>query len=234
MRGASSKRFVRVGRSAELGDAIDQLGIRRDRPVLVLVGGAAGVTAEELLAVDLMLRETVVPLLSELDAAVVYGATDSGVMRAVGRARFAADARFPLVGVAATGTVAAPGMGAEPLDPHHTHLILVPGQTWGDESPWLAAAAEAIARDRPSVTLVINGGAITYADIDASLLADRPVVVVAGTGRAADEIAAAAAGLPADPRAALAAAAPLTRIVDLALPAVVARTIESFLAGRTT
>lgn len=232
MRSAPRERFSRVDRRTELMAALDRIGVRRDRPVLALIGGAAGVTADVLFAVDAMMRETVVPLLAELDAAVVYGATDSGVMRAVGQAHFAARGRFPLVGVAAADLVAAPGFGSEPLEPNRTHLILVPGLKWGDESPWLAATAAAIAGDRPSVTLVVNGGAITYADIEESLRGARPVVVVAGTGRAADEIAAAASGRHADPRAAAVAASPLTRVVDVLDPTALAGTIGSILAGR--
>ena len=77
---------------------------------------------------------------------------------------------------------------AEP-EPHHTHLVLVPGTSWGDESPWLTHVADALADGRGSVTVVINGGDITYADAAASIDRGRPVVVLAGTGRTADAIA---------------------------------------------
>jgi hypothetical protein len=87
-----------------------------------------------------------------------------------------------------------PAPGAAPLDPYHTQVILVPGDTWGDESPWLSRVAAAIASGWPSVTLVVNGGEITYGDIEHSLEAGRPVIVLAGTGRTADAIAAAAHG----------------------------------------
>ena len=80
---------------------------------------------------------------------------------------------------------------------------------------WLSRVATAIAAGQPSLTLVINGGQITYDDIGRSLRAGRPVIILAGTGRAADTIAAAARGDIADPKAAQAAAAPGTRIVFL-------------------
>ena len=225
----------RVDAVAELPTALDRLGISQGRPVLVLVGGAAGMDETHLQLVDEVLRSAVIPVVDGRGGAVVDGGTDAGIMRITGRARSASGAGFPLVGVAAEGTVAAPG-GAQPkagdtaeLEPHHTHMILVPGSSWGDESPWLAAVASAIAGEEPSATLVVNGGEITYADVEQSLAGGRPVLVLAGTGRTADAVAAAVAGEIADPRAVRMAASPLTRVVDVGDPEVLARTLQSVL-----
>jgi SLOG in TRPM, prokaryote len=111
-------------------------------------------------------------------------------------------------------------------------VILVPGQAWGDESPWLSRVATAMADGQPSLTLVINGGQITYDDIDNSLRAGRPVIVLEGTGRTADAIAAAARGDTAEPKAARAAAAPGTRIVSCRDPQALCSVLESILAQR--
>ena len=67
-----------------------------------------------------------------------------------------------------------PGSGptaddAAALEPHHTHVLLVPGASWGDESPWLTRVADALADGTGWLTVVINGGDITYADAAASL-----------------------------------------------------------------
>lgn len=225
----------RVDAVAELTTAVDRLGISRGRPVLALVGGAAGMDETHLGLVDEVFRSAVIPVLDACRGAVVDGGTDAGIMQIVGRARSARGARFPLVGVAAEGTVAAPG-GAQvdngdsaELEPHHTHVILVPGDSWGDESPWLAAVASAIAGGEPSATLVVNGGEITYSDAEQSLVDGRPVLVLAGTGRTADAVAAAAAGEHADARAARIAASPLTRIVDVRDPEVLGRTLMEVL-----
>lgn len=213
-----SVRYIRVSRASELAATFDALDLRRGRPVLVLVGGAGGMDQEHLQLLSTLLRDSVLPLLDLLDAAVVDGGTDSGVMRVIGHARSAVGGRFPLVGVAAEGTVVLPDSGpslrdAAELEPHHTHIVLVPGDSWGDESPWLADVADAIADDHPSTTLVVNGGEITYDDIARSIARRRPVLVLAGTGRTADAVAAAAAGHGDDPRAAQIAASPLTRIL---------------------
>jgi hypothetical protein len=161
-------------------------------PVLVSVGGAGSMDEAVLGTMEVVLAERVLPLLHELGAVVVDGGTDAGVMAAMGRARQAGP-DVPLVGVVARGTAHPPGTGSGPeaaeIDRHHSHQVLVPGDVWGEESPWIARVATAISAGRPSATLVSNGGEITFEDIAHSLQADRPVVVLAGTGRTADLIA---------------------------------------------
>jgi hypothetical protein len=167
------------------------------------------------------------------DGAIVDGGTDAGVMRVMGHARRSTGAGLPLVGVAAAGTVILPGQPAPPdgasLEQHHSHVILVPGSSWGDESPWLSRVASALAGGGPSVTLVVNGGQLTYDDVEHSLQAGRPVIVLAGTGRTADAIAAAADGEASDERAARIAAAPGTRVVPLDDPRACVAAVESVL-----
>jgi hypothetical protein len=86
----------------------------------------------------------------------------------------------------------------------------LPRSASGDETPWLGHVTDAIADGLQSVT-----GDVTYADAAASLARGRPLIVLAGTGRSADAIAAARSGEPADPRAVEIAAPALTRVVHL-------------------
>lgn len=224
--------IVEIATGDDLPDVLDGAGLRRGRPVLVLVGGADGMDDEVLGRLQDLVRTDLVPLLDEHDVAVVDGGTDAGVMRAIGRARSTAGGRFSLVGVAARGTVTAPGMSSADVaapEPHHTHLLLVPGSSWGDEAPWLATVADVLADGGPSATVLVNGGEIAYADVERSLERGRPVIVLAGTGRTADALADAIAGRQADRRAvALARTGPI-RVVPIeepgALRSVVAETL---------
>ena len=130
----------------------------------------------------------------------VDGGTLSEVMRLFGEAYSALAATFPLVGVAAVGTVQLPGEqphqdDAAVLEPHHTHFVLVPGDDWGAESPWIARTATILAGDAPSITVLINGGQIAYSDVERSVQAGREVLVIDGSGRTADVIAAAVSGV---------------------------------------
>lgn len=206
-----------------LGAVITAAGLPTGRPVAVVVGGAGGMHDSDLHR----LRPTfdgIVGMLDELGAAAVDGGTDAGVMRLLGQARHDAGAGFPLVGVAARGTVIVAdrphGPGAADPAPGHSHLVLVPGDDWGDESPWLGRVATALAGTADgestagSATLLVNGGAIAYADARHSHTHGREVVVVAGSGRTADELAAALRDDPtADSRArALVAGGPVTSV----------------------
>ncbi|MFI5499123.1 hypothetical protein ACIA5E_08660 [Nocardia asteroides] len=220
-------------------DDIDELvrsaGLPVGRPVVVVVGGAAGLRVDHASPLMTLLVGQVVPLVERLGAVVVDGGTDAGVMRMLGDARRLAEATFPLVGVAAAGTVqlsdSAPTGDAARIEPGHTDLILVPGSVWGDESPWLAAVATAIARGAGSVTLLVNGGAIAYEDVRHGLATGRPTVVLAGSGRTADEIAAAD---PGNARAVEIASSPLTTIVSIDEPTAVAAAIQDGLRRSVT
>ena len=65
-------------------------------------------------------------------------------------------------------------------------FILVPGIQFGDETKWIVRAASMITKSRhKSVTVLVNGGKISQIDVEA----DRPLIVISGAGRLADEIA---------------------------------------------
>jgi hypothetical protein len=82
-----------------------------------------------------------------------------------------------------------PSDHASPLQADHTHFVLVAGNDWGDESPWLVEVATVLAGEYPSVTVLINGGEITFADALNSVTAGRLVMAIAGSGRTADKLA---------------------------------------------
>jgi hypothetical protein len=175
--------------------------------------------AGELIRLRPLFARGLAPLAERLGVVVIDGGTDAGVMHLIGRARSWAGATFPLLGVAAAGTVRFPGHHPAPddvwpLDAHHTLFVLVPGAEWGDEAPWIARVATELAGGWPSVTVLANGGEIAYLDVECSLHAGRPVLAIAGSGRTADRVASAVRGGPADTRAVRLAASGLVEVVD--------------------
>ena len=181
----------------ELEQAVTQMGLV-DRPVIVLIGGHifpehANLTNQAI--------EVIAKTAEVLDAAIICGGTDIGVMAAIGKARGRNGFQFPLIGIAPEGSVTWPeaprngsllpiGNEREQLETHHSHFILVPGNQFGDETKWISRAATMIARGRQkSVTVLINGGKVSQMDVEEGLQADRPLLVLSGTGRLADEIA---------------------------------------------
>lgn len=178
----------------DLAAVLARVGLAGPRPVLVLVGGADGLEPGPAAALAAVLRECLVPFCERFGVLVIDGGTDAGVMALMGRARAAAAARFPLLGVAARGKVRWPEEAGPPeraaLEPNHSHFLLVPGECWGDEVPWISAAAASLSAGCASLTLVAGGGRVTESDVAASLAAGRPTLVLAGSGGIADRIAA--------------------------------------------
>lgn len=230
-------RIARPRQFTEITAAVASFGLRGHRPVLVVAGGAAGLDEDGEKRLAPLFSDALLPVALARQAAVVDGGTDSGVMRLLGRARAAAGADFPLVGVAAEGTVILPGdeagpAGRSPLESNHSHFVLVPGSSWGDESPWLSKVAAELAGGAPSATVLISGGQIALEDVTHSLAAGRPVLAIAGTGRAADRIAAAAYGDHADKQVAELANSPLVSAVSwVEGPVAVRAALRQLLAG---
>jgi hypothetical protein len=226
---------VRVSKANELSLALAALGLHPPRATLVVVGGAGGFDDVDMNRMRALFVSGIAPVLEKYGAVGVDGGTFAGVMQLFGEAR--AGAEFPLVGVVAAGTVQLPGtqaprQGAVELEPRHTHFVIVPGDQWGAETPWIAETATFLADGAPSVTVLINGGEIAYADVERSVQAGRSVVVVAGSGRTADEFAAALAGESADERAAALIPSGLIRSVPADAPAVLAGRLEGIFAPR--
>jgi hypothetical protein len=94
--------------------------------------------------------------------------------------------------------------------------------------------ATEIAGGAPSATILINGGDIAFDDVANSLAAGRPVLVVQGTGRTADRIAAALDGDRTDARAAQLADSLLVTAVSWSEGAAAIRTALEKLANRAS
>ncbi|HXQ33403.1 MAG TPA: hypothetical protein VN843_05225, partial [Anaerolineales bacterium] len=129
----------------------------------------------------------VAKLAEETQSVVVDGGTQAGIMTEIGNQRQRNNFSFPLIGVVFDDLV----VKEEPssiLEPNHTHFFLIPGDDWGDESSWISKIATAIAGNKKSITILVNGGNISRTDVEYSLLENRPVFIMRGTGRLADEI----------------------------------------------
>jgi hypothetical protein len=179
-------RAVNISEDKEIQGALIQLEIPHPNRVIVLVGGAGGIGWWDKFpmrkAIGIIAR-----LAEKTQSVVMDGGTQAGIMSEIGRQRKRNKFSFPLIGVVFDSLL----MQKEPgsiLDPNHTHFFLVPGDDWGDESAWISKIATAIAGDRKSITILVNGGNISRTDVGYSTLEDRPTFVMRGTGRMADKI----------------------------------------------
>lgn len=182
---------------SKLPQAILELQLRGNHPVIVLIGGEI----ESQHAVDTHRAiQTISRVAEEMNAVIICGGTDMGVMAGIGQARCEKHYKFPLVGIAPEYLVTWSGgptstkllwWGRQrwPLAEYYSHFILVPGEQFGDESPWINDAASVISKGHRSVTILINGGEVSRRDIELSLAKGRPVIALSRTGRLADELA---------------------------------------------
>ena len=177
---------VNISENSEIPEALKQLGIPHPKPVIVLVGGASGIGWLDKFPMRKAIR-IITKLAEETGSVVLDGGTQAGIMKEIGHQRKNGKLSFPLVGVVFDSLI----IKEDPksiLDPNHTHFFLIPGDDWGDESAWISKIATSVAGDHKSITILVNGGDISRTDVEYSLLENRPVFIMRGTGRLADEI----------------------------------------------
>jgi hypothetical protein len=91
------------------------------------------------------------------------------------------------------------------VDPNHSHVLAIDNPAWldtkrasgwtandgywGSETGAMHELFDRLALGRRSVAIVANGGPITLDEVEQHVRADRPIAIVAGSGRAADALA---------------------------------------------
>jgi len=205
VRVVASRRSVRREISLPAPDSpvrLSRVGVRRSSCVLAITG-TTGALDSALSQLVLPAFKVAVEVAASEGAVVVTGGTDAGVFHLFGLALSSAPRRPRVVlGVAPDDLVAdatsPPGEGRAPVDPELTALVRVPGREWGDETGTLSRLVDQIAGSKPAVVLLAGGGEVTRAETVEHLSRGRALVVLSGSGRFADEVAAGRADI-ADP-----------------------------------
>jgi len=198
---------IQVDGYDKLCSALHALELHPRTPVLVVVGGASKLNDDDFSRLQLLFEQVLAPLAESLNMTVIDGGTDAGVMKLIGHARQDINGTFPLVGVVPIELANFPenpydlAPDSATLEANHTHFLFVPGAAWGDESPWIAKVASVLAEEEPSIAILANGGEISWTDAQQNVEANRPVIVVEGSGRTADILAQALQGQIIDDRA---------------------------------
>jgi hypothetical protein len=168
------------------------------RAVLMLSGGAADISPTEVCRLRDLLVEGVARIAAEEGIAVMDGGTQAGVMQMIGEGHAAARGTAPLIGVCPAALVTWPGgptgEGRVPLEPNHTHFVLTDGDYWGAETDTMFALAAALSNGIPSIALLANGGSVARQEMLHNVRQGREIIVIRGSGRLADIIAAVVAG----------------------------------------
>lgn len=181
---------------SDLEEVASELCLDASYPVIVLVGGGID---EQQAVVTRQAIQIISRVAEDMNALIICGGTDMGVMAEIGQVRWQNRYEFPLIGISPEELVTWPGgpystkflwWGTKrwQLEEHYSHFILVPGRHFGEESPWIVETAAILSKGRRSVTILINGGDVSRTDIELSLEHGRPVIALSGTGRLADEL----------------------------------------------
>jgi hypothetical protein len=177
--------------NTQLSDLVAE--VRQQADVFVFLSGGASKMGEDQQRQLLAMFEAL-SLVAKAGQriAVGDGGTKAGIMEAAGLARRASGGAFPLIGIAPAPEI--PPRGKTPVDPNHSHIVAVddpaaPAQdAWGSETETMYWLFARLAQDRPSVTIVANGGGITLTEVAANLEAGRRMILIEGSGRAADAL----------------------------------------------
>jgi hypothetical protein len=167
--------------------ALSELGLPSRTTTLVINGETSDDPGFPSAAVTRALRAVLSELTGCPGPVITSGGTDAGVFALLGKVVADLDFTGPVIGVVPAGKIDEPD--GTPLEPHHTDILLVAGADWGDETPTMLALCRELDRRGPVVVLIAGGGEQTLIEIEGHLADHRVVVVLAGTGRAADDLA---------------------------------------------
>lgn len=158
--------------------------------LIQMIAGAALSTDDMMARIEPVFRTQIAPYLSRHAIPIIDGATQSGFVGMMGRARHDSGGTFPLIGIAPLQNIQLPNTPPSetrfPLETNHTHFALVKGGEFGVESEMIVGLGKAISKRR--VALVINGGEIARKEARMNARVGNPLLVLEGSGRVADEL----------------------------------------------
>lgn len=186
--------IVTPGAHVLTSNIVHALSIPRPGAVILIAGGAARMDEEVSAHLVPLFMGGVAELAASLNALIIDGGTQSGVMALTGEGVAAQRYQSTLLGIAPLRNVVYPGKVATsgkltPLDPNHSHFVLVDSGEWGGETETMYALAHYFSRQSPSVAVLADGGKIAKQELLYNVRQQRPVIIIEGSGRLADEIA---------------------------------------------
>lgn len=177
-------------------DLVQKLNLPQLKALIMIAGGASNLDTRTSLELSPLFRDGIASVAASLDALIIDGGTQAGVMELMGLGVAQQHHKATLLGVAPAGSITYPGKPTSktrnkkvPLDPNHSHFVLVESDVWGGETETMYALAHVLCQGRPSVAMLIDGGAISKSEVLHNVRQKRPTIIIEGSGRFADEIA---------------------------------------------
>ncbi|HEX4696881.1 MAG TPA: hypothetical protein VH254_04340 [Candidatus Udaeobacter sp.] len=187
-------KLVTASRGTPMAALIKSLGISQPKNLILLIGGADKLDEKLTSRLTQLFSRGIARAAADADALIIDGGTQAGIMQIMGQSIADRGRKSSLLGVAPAAKVTypggpiVPGNDSAPLDPNHSHFVLVDGKEWGSETETLFELAAAF--NVPVLAILVNGGAIAKDELLQSVRRSWPVIVIKGSGRLADEVAA--------------------------------------------
>jgi hypothetical protein len=164
--------------SCSFGYALLSRRVSPPKNLILLIGGAD----KKLSLPAQLFSRGIARAAADAEALIIDGGTQAGVMQIMGQSIADRGRKSSLLGVAPAGKVTYPGgptvagNDSAPLDPNHSHFVLVDGNEWGSETETLFELAAAF--NVPVLAILVNGGAIAKDELLQSVRRSWPVIVI--------------------------------------------------------
>ena len=181
--------FSRADTKAE--EIVAVLDIPPPKALILIAGGADTLDEKHKLPL-VRLFGGIARAAANLDAVIIDGGTQSGVMELMGQGIADCGYQSPLIGVAPIGKVKYPGSigeGDTDLDPNHSYFVLVEGGDWGSELDTINKLVQVFTKESAGVVILAGGGPNSINEALCAVRYNLPLIVLEGTGGMADEIA---------------------------------------------
>ena len=187
-------KLVMASRGTPMAALIKSLAISQPKNLILLIGGADKLDEKLTSRLTQLFSRGIARAAADADALIIDGGTQAGIMQIMGQSIADRGRKSSLLGVAPAAKVTYPGgptvtgNDSAPLDPNHSHFVLVDGKDWGSETETLFELAAAF--NVPVLAILVNGGGIAKDELLQSVRRNWPVIVIKGSGRLADDVAA--------------------------------------------
>lgn len=181
--------LIKVPTGVDIQQIITALELSAPRALLVLNGGTASLDAHVKKQLSLMFAELARVVIEE-KVTVITGGTNAGVFALFGNAL----QKWGGPVAACVGVAVAARAKWTRLEPHHSHFVLVEGDSWGEETPIMYGLVAGLATNCPSLAVFAGGGQIVIEEMLQNVAQKREMILMAGSKGKTDAVVAALSG----------------------------------------
>ncbi|MDM8554830.1 SLATT domain-containing protein [Desulfococcaceae bacterium HSG7] len=194
----NTAKLIKVPLNATPDDFLERLGLSPPKALIIIAGGTKDFDEKLKSRMYQFFSRGIARAASDIEAMIIDGGTHAGWMAVMGESVAGRGHKTPLIGISPAGRVTYPessetqsDQNKVPLDPNHSHFISVDTSDWGGEVNMMFRFAEHLkgSNDIPVMTVLVNGGKFSRAEVLHSVRLGSPIIIFKGSGRLADEIA---------------------------------------------